>query len=81
MSHKGEYFTLNSFKQLKPIDPANQTVYRAQLKVYYFGQLVTYTPQKVYYEVNGKQHKIAIKDFDKLEKRMEVTEYQPTVKR
>jgi hypothetical protein len=49
--------------------------------VYYQGQLVTYTSQKVYYELNGKQHKIAIKDFDKLEKKLEISQHYPASKK
>jgi hypothetical protein len=72
---------LNSLDKLEPINLATQTVYKAQLKVYYQGQLVTYTSQKVYYELNGKQHKIAIKDFDKLEKKLEISQHYPASKK
>lgn len=76
--HKGKYFTIER-NRLKPLN-TQKNIHKAQIKVYYQGQLVTYTPQKAYYELNGKRHKIAIKDFDKLEKRLEISQHYSAAK-
>jgi hypothetical protein len=83
--YKGAYFIVKPMKweeniKLEPIDLTKQVMYKAQIKVYYQGKLVTYTPQKVYYELNGKQNNIAVKDFDKLEKKLEISQHYPKVK-
>lgn len=80
IAYQGEYFALNGLGYLEPIDPATQTIYKAQIKVYYLGQLVTHTPQEVYCVINQNKHKIAIKNFDKLEKRLEISQHYSALK-